>query len=343
MRFRAVLLSFLFACAVEYDEPDDDDDDDDGSEMLPPGMDVTTPGVPDVRCAAAPATGAATGFRHTGSSLIANGDAYHRGIDLITTTDAPTHTLTGKLTYTDLDKDLEDEDVELFACIESQWQLLGEARSDDDGRFALALTGAARLPAGLRDIYVSVKGDRSGAAFLAFVTPPGHPVIVSDVDGTLTESENAYPISLATDTMPAAHPHAPEALASAIGHGVSVVYITARGDRFTQDTREWFAANNFPRGPIRMPSAIITLPGDETVEFKSDALASLAGQKLVAGIGNRNSDVDAYTNAGLTPDRILIKLPEFTEELSAALSEGRATGFELYDHARTHHLPALMP
>lgn len=342
MRFRAVLLTFLFACGVEYDDDIDDDDEDDAAQVLPGGADASTPGVPDVRCADVPVTDAATGFRNTGSSLIANGDAYHRGTDLIATTETASHTLTGKLTYTDLDKDLEDEDVELFACIDSQWQLLGETRSNDDGRFTFSLTGDARLPAGIRDVYVSVKGDRSGAAFLALVTPPGHRVIVSDVDGTLTESENSYPISLATDGVPAAHPHAPEALASAIGHGVSVVYITARGDRFTQDTREWFAAKGFPRGPIRMPSAIITLPGDETVEFKTDALQSLAGLELVGGIGNRNSDIEAYTSAGLTPDRILIKLPEYSDELEDALEAGRATGFELYDHARTHHIPALM-
>jgi hypothetical protein len=39
---------------------------------------------------------------------------------------------------------------------------LGTARPDDDGRFALTLEGAARLAPGLRDLYVTARGDGSG-------------------------------------------------------------------------------------------------------------------------------------------------------------------------------------
>ncbi len=337
MGIRVVLLSTLFACAVEHEVPEDSDP------VIPPSMDVSTPGVQDVRCSAPPSTDAATGWRHTASSVIASGDPHHRGIDLIATTQDATQAISGKVTYSDLDKDLEDEDVELFACIDQRWEPLGDVRTDSDGRFTLTLAGDERLPAGMRDLYLSVTGDRTGAAFIAFVAPPGHPIVVSDVDGTLTASENAYPIALATGGDAAMQPDAPATLASAVTRGVSVIYVTARGDRFTQDTRDWFAGKGFPRGPIRMPSSIITLPGEDTVEFKSAALASVAAFELLAGFGNRASDIDAYSNAGLPPERILIKLPEFTDELATLLMAGTATGFELYETMRTEHLPSLMP
>jgi phosphatidate phosphatase PAH1 len=341
MALRAAVFSMLVACAVEHEVPSPTEP------VLPPSMDVSTPAVPDVRCSDAPAAGAATGWRHTTSRYIATGEPHHRGIDLIATTADATQTIAGKVTYSDLDKDLQDEDIELFACIASaagtHWEPLGAARTDDNGRFTLTLSGDELLPAGMRDVYLSVAGDRTGAAFIAFVAPPGHPIVVSDVDGTLTASENAYPIAVATGGDAAMQPDAQAALSSAVARGVSVIYVTARGDRFTQDTRDWFAGKGFPRGPIRMPSAIITLPGGDTVEFKSAALASVAAFDLLMGFGNRASDVDAYTNAGLTPERILIKLPEFTDELEAPLMAGKATGFEQYEQMRTEHMPSLMP
>ena len=337
MSVRILLLGALFSCATEHESAEADP-------VLPPDVMVSTPVVEDIRCPGAPAAGASTGWRHTASRFIVElGDPRHRGIDLIATPHDATHTISGKLTYGTIEKDLEDEDVELFACIDARWQPLGAARTDGDGRFALTLTGDERLPAGMRDLYVSVRGDRTGAAFIGFVAPKGSPIVVSDVDGTLTGSENAYPLSLALGGDVPAHATAPETLMSAAAHGVSVIYISARGDRFTHDTRTWLAAKGFPRGPVRLPTSIITMPGEDTIDFKSNALASLAAFKMLAGFGNRGTDIAAYTEAGLTPNRIFIKLPEFTDEVAGELMAGNATGFDLYDRVRTDNLPVLMP
>ena len=223
----------------------------------------------------------------------------------------------------------------MLACIDGDWQALGTARTNDDGRFSLALTGAQRLPVGLRDLYLSVAGDRSGARFLALVAPASAHVVVSDVDGTLTSSENAYPEQLVLGSEVAPHAGAPDALAALAARGYVIVYVTARGDRFTQDTRDWVADRGFPRGPLRMPTAIITLPGEETIAFKTEALAAVEPFVLAAGIGNRATDIAAYTNAGLAPSRIFIKLAEFLDEVESDLAAGRATGFASYDALRT--------
>ncbi|HEX5060237.1 MAG TPA: hypothetical protein VFV99_12800, partial [Kofleriaceae bacterium] len=231
--------------------------------------------------------------------------------------------------------------VELFACIEAVWQPIGTARTNDDGRFSFALTGTKRLQIGMRDLFVSVTGDRTGAAFIGFVAPTGTKMVVSDVDGTLTESENSYPESLALGGDVPVQPGAPAALQMLKARNYAVVYITSRGDRFTQDTRDWFAAKGFPRGPMRLPPAIVTLPGADTVEFKSSAIESLAAFDVEAGFGNRSSDVTAYMENGISADRIFIKLPEFTEELMSVLSMSSATGFTSYDDLRANQLMAM--
>jgi hypothetical protein len=340
-----LLLSTLFACAVEHETPDTTDPTTPGGGGSGSGSGSGSGGtgpqaIPDVRCAGTPDVGQAMGWRHTLSSYtVALGSAHHRGTDLIATTAELTQQLAGKITYGPTDKDLEDEDVELFACIDASWTVVGATRTDSDGRFSLALTGDELLPVGMRDLYVSVAGDRSGAAFIGFVAPANARIVVSDVDGTLTASENEYPESLVLGGDVAAQPGAAAALTSLAQRDYTIIYVTARGDRFTQDTRDWFAAKGFPRGPVRMPTAIITMPGEDTVEFKRATIESLSGFDVKAGVGNRASDITAYTEAGLPADRIFIKLPEFTEEIGAAIAN--ATGFQLYDDLRAQQLAAM--
>lgn len=340
---RFLCLSTLFACVVEHEVPDDTMPD----PTTPPGENPVPPpsgnqAVPDVRCAGKPDVGQAMGFRHTLSAYtVEAGSPHHRGIDLIATADEATQLLTGKIAYGITDKDLEDEDVELFACLDGSWTVLGATRTNSDGRFSLALTGDERLPVGMRDLYVSVTGDVTGASFIGYVAPAGTRMVVSDVDGTLTASENEYPESLVLGTDVAAQPDAAAALMSLAERGYTIVYITSRGDRFTQDSRNWFAAKGFPRGPMRLPSAIVTLPGADTVEFKREAIQSLSAFDVKAGVGNRMSDITAYTEAGLPADRVFIKLPEFSDEIATALAAGTATGFELYADLRAQQLAAM--
>lgn len=305
---KLLVASTLVACAVDTAARKDDD----GMFAIDAGNDADY------------ATGS---WRHTRSKYVVQlGSPHHRGIDLIASDDAPTQVIAGRVTYGPTDKDLEDEDVDVFANA----RLLGRATTDDEGRFTLQLTGANRLPIGMHDLAFKVVGDGTGVSFNGFVARRGQPVIVSDIDGTLTSNENAYPESLALGGDVGAQPSAAAKLNAAAANGAAIVYITARGDRFTQDTRDWLAAKGFPRGALRMPSSLITIPGNDTVEAKSRALAELAAFSLQAGIGNRRSDVTAYTAAGLAADRIFIKLPEFEDELAADLAASKAVGVADY-------------
>jgi len=301
-------------------------------------------GLPDVRCAGAPDAGPAGDFRHFTSSVISHlGDAKHRGFDLVASASSPTQRLEGWISYTVLDKALEDEDVDVFACRAGQWRPVGTARTDDEGHFALDLSGADRLPVGMRDLFVSVKGDRTGVGFLGYVAPDGARLIVSDVDGTLTSSENAFLETITLGIEPGARAGAAQAYNAATARGLQLIYVTARGNQYTTDTREWLDHKGFPRGPVRLSPSFLTLPGGDTVDYKTQTIAALsnAGLEVAAGVGNRASDVTAYTNTGVTPDRIFIEMPEYASEVQPLLDAGAAIGFATYDELSTADLANL--
>jgi phosphatidate phosphatase PAH1 len=291
--------------------------------------------LPEVRCAGEPRPKPVE-FRHIKNRIEAMlGESRHRGIDLIAAADETKQTLTGAITYTAADKALEDEDVDLFACRDGGWTWLGTSRTDEEGRFELTLEGRDRLDAGLRDLYASVAGDRSGSRFLAYVAPAGAKVVVADVDGTLTASENAFPIALFFGGKVGANAGASVTLRSLATAGYQIIYVTARGDRFSAATRAWLDLQGFPRGPMRLARSLVTMPGAATVAYKTGALLPIARRfDIIAAIGNRNSDVLAYTNIGVAPSHIFIKASEFASELVASLRSRAAVGFASYDRLR---------
>lgn len=334
MRTISVLTSIALVGCVSTMAPTPEPVSADPAESTPGQEHGSLDAVPDVRCAGAPDAGSARGFHHVKSGLIAAlGDPRHRGLDLITSADAADQTLEGWISYTLIDKALEDEDVELFACRAGQWTRLGAARTDDEGHFTLALSADGRLPIGMRDLFVSVVGDRTGIGFVGYVAPAGAPIVVSDVDGTLTSSENAFFETILFGSEPGARAGAARAFLDATARGGQLVYVTARGNQFTTATRDWLAHQGFPRGPVRLSPSFVTLPGGDTVEFKSRTIAALtaSGLALSAGVGNRASDVAAYAETGLSAARIFIELPEFADEVQPLIDANRAQGFASYD------------
>jgi phosphatidate phosphatase PAH1 len=308
-----------------------------------PTRGASSAGIADDRCATTP-TGPTRKLRHRRSKLVTKlGSPRHRGLDLIATPEVRRQVLTGTIGYGKIHKALEDEDVELFACERGAWLRLGAARTDDEGEFALALEGNARLGVGMRDLYVSVVGDRSGARFLGYVAPAGTQLIVSDVDGTLTSSEKAFVKTAIAGAYTGAQPGAPAAFGVLAQRGYQPVYVSARGEQFTEATRAFLEAQGFPRGPILLARSVVTVPGSATVAFKTRAIDNLtrAGLVVAGGVGNRASDIAAYQAVGLPAGRIFIGTGEFAGELAGHLAAGRATGFATYDELVASHLRNL--
>jgi phosphatidate phosphatase PAH1 len=296
--------------------------------------DEVKPVFDDTRCAAPPAV-KAQGFRHTRSRMIAKGTTNHRGVDLIAYEDDAEQYLAGKLAYGKLDKDIEDEDAEVFACIDNAWKSLGVHRTDDDGRFSLSLTKEARLPTGMRDMYIASLGDGSGAYFVGYVAPRGTKIVVTDVDGTISWSENSVIKQVASrDHEVRTRPNAPEALSSL---PYPIVYTTARGDMLIPITRRWLERHGFPRGLLRLSRGLFAKPGSSAIAYKQSTLKALT-IPIAAGIGNRKSDITAYKSIGLAGNQILIHLPEYEKEVRNDIKAGKAIGFADY-----LQLPKLVP
>ena len=289
----------------------------------------------DTRCAKPPEV-KAVGFRHKRSKLIAkHGSPNHRGVDLIANEADAQQVIEGKLAYGKLDKDIDKEDAELFACIDNAWKSLGVHRADDDGRFTVTLGGAARLPVGMRDMYIAALGDGSGAYFVGYVAPKGTKVVVTDVDGTISWSENSIIKQvLSRDHDIKTRPNAPKALSSL---PYPIVYTTARGDAFIGITRKWLERHGFPRGLLRLSRGLFAKPGESAIAYKTKTLKALT-IPIAAGIGNRKSDITAYTAIGLVGKQIFIHLPEFEKEVKKLIADGKAVGFADY-----LQLPKLVP
>ncbi len=300
----------------------------------PPGSGHATAtaagGLADFRCFDPPVD-ARHGIRHWGNRhLWTLTEPQHRGIDMISSADEIEQVLGGKLAHGILDKAIEDEDVSLYACQRDGWRFLGTTRTDEDGRFSLRLHGNDRLPIGMRDIYAAAP-DGDDFRFLAYVAPRGSAVIVSDIDGTLTHSEGAFPKSVLFGSDIQAQPNAAASLRTAAAAGYQLVYITARGERFTDATRRWLTEQGFPRGPMRLGQPMFVMPGVPVVEYKWSAVVALRQRfSVAAGIGNRASDIEAYRLAGLPARRTFIKLPEFNRELEDRLGKHEAIGFLQY-------------
>ena len=87
----------------------------------------------------------------------------------------------------------------------------------------------------------------------------------------------------------------------------------------------------------RITRGAFARPGAKAIAYKTSVLAQLS-VPIVAGIGNRQSDIVAYTRAGVPAKQILIHLPAYADEVRADLAAGKAIGFA--DYAG---LPALLP
>ena len=274
-------------------------------------------------------------FRHRRNrAYAAIGEARHRGIDLIAGADDPTQLLRGKLAYSVADKDVADEVVELHACVARRWVALGQATTSDDGRFSLELGGDRRLPVGMRDVLAYVPGDGSEIRFLAYVATRDEQVVVTDIDGTLTDSEYAILGEVFGDRKVAPRLNASAALQRS---GRPIIYVSARGDQLTEPTRRWLREHGFPRGPLRLAPQLLVPPGRAQLEVKTRLLAAL-GVPIAAGIGNRATDIASYRGVGVRPDRILVYLSELASEVRDEVAAGRARGFSDY-----RDLPPLLP
>ncbi|HET8540520.1 MAG TPA: hypothetical protein VFL83_11670 [Anaeromyxobacter sp.] len=219
-------------------------------------------------------------------------------------------TMRGKFTYGSVSKDLEDEKVRVFLDACSGWTTLGDFRTDTDGRIAVPVPSS--LAAGVYDVRLQVLGDGTLAPGRIWILPAGTRLAVSDIDGTLTTSDEELVVDVITDffqpiytgaDVPNAYPGAAALTNALVGRGHVVVFLTGRPYWLTGKTREWLSSGGFALGPLHVTdSNSEAIPSQDGVgAFKLAFLRSLtaAGFRLDEAYGNATTDVFAYAGAGI--------------------------------------------
>ena len=185
------------------------------------------------------------------------------------------------------------------------WQQLGSQETGtfadgNPGQYAID-TGSGFPPADFVVLYAVLNAEPSCGAHYMFAMPTGRQVVVTDIDGTLTESDD----EIVTQVSDGNYDPLEKASASAVmrawfAKGYPVIYLTARPHLLRSESRAWLDAHDFP------PGAMITATDfvfDESARVYKGAwvkrIRNDLGWDVVAAYGNADSDIQAYEDAGI--------------------------------------------
>ncbi len=198
---------------------------------------------------------------------------------------------------------LAGEFVSLWFHDGAAWQSAGRVATDANGRYELP---EPSLPAVDTPAYAVLEGDGSCAEHYSYRLAPGTKVIVTDIDGTLTQSDAELLVQVGDPSYtPAMKKAAPELLQAWADKGYRIIYLTARPHILRVETRVWLREQGFPPGPV--------ITSDDTDNdphlYKEAWIARLKltfDWNVVAAYGNADTDIFAYEGSGIAKDRTFI-------------------------------------
>lgn len=274
-------------------------------------------------CDAAPGpTGAPAGFHKASSAMKSiTGKANHRVHDLLLAPTDPQWVI-GTFAYDGLaTANLEGEDVDVYVLrgCGSSWELLGTSRTTNDnehvtvegvvdsgGHVYFQVPAIKTLGVGRHRLRLVVRGDLTTADGFIEVQPHGSSAFVTDIDGTLTPSDLAEAVGILTNTLPDANPGAAAALTQLADAGYRPIYLSARTESEVNRTRAFLSARGFPPGIVRTSqgNGLIGLSGAAAATFKASEIGLVQGHGVAValGIGNADTDAQAYQGAGVEKD-----------------------------------------
>lgn len=296
-------------------EPDAGADPVDGGDVLdggdePDGGESTDGGEPDAGVPPVPFGGDCTAsfpgqpsgeWNHSFSTptfVTSQGGPNHRIRDVVLSP-GEAGRLRARFTYGAFDKDLGDEDVELWLRRCPGWVKVGTTTTDDDGIAHFDLP--RDLPKGEWSVKALVLGDGTTANGVVAVWPAGTQAIVTDIDGTLTTSdwEAVQDVALGSDAE--MYPDADAAMRLWASKGYRILFLTGRPQAVNRYSRSWLEDHAFPRMPMQLTDdAEQVFPTDSGVRtFKGGRLRELSakGIEWQMAYGNATTDIDAYADA----------------------------------------------
>jgi len=250
--------------------------------------------------------------------------AVHSAQDVVSVDGEPV-ALQGKFAYGPWSRDLEGEVVEVFVHDGQRWLSVGQAVSDRDGRTLLVFEPQSLVGPGHYWVAHVVVGDGTVVYSTLSWWPEGLPVVVFDIDGTLTTGDDELMRELISgDYDPVSYPAAAELTRHYWDEGYGVVYVTGRPYVLSERTRSWLKDGGFAPGPLWLTQSLsASLPSAAGVAaYKTAVLAALQAQGLVlvAAYGNAMTDITAYEAVGIPKAQTFIIGPNAGSGQTQALS-----------------------
>ncbi|MGE0868561.1 MAG: hypothetical protein AB7P03_08365 [Kofleriaceae bacterium] len=186
------------------------------------------------------------------------------------------------------------------------WQEIGRTQTNEEGRYAIGDTGF--VAANGQPLYAMVEADGTCTEHYNALLPAGANVIITDIDGTLTTSDEELFKQISDEShVPAMMAAADTLMQTWATKGYPIIYVTARPHLFRSETRRWLDDLGFPPGPV-----ITAIEIGDTAGYKSrwlDRMFDVFGWVPVAAYGNADTDIIAYETSGIPKDRTFIVGP----------------------------------
>lgn len=186
------------------------------------------------------------------------------------------------------------------------WISIGRTMTGDDGSYDLPDTGYV-APNG-SPVYTMLEADGTCATSYNMLLPPGSKVVVTDIDGTLTTSDQELLMQLSDESyVPMMMGAANTLMQTWSMKGYPIVYLTARANEFRAETAQWLGQQMFPIG--------VTITGSNSSDaqaYKTNWLQRMVttfGWDIVAGYGNADTDIGAYQAVNIPNSQIFIVGP----------------------------------
>jgi len=194
---------------------------------------------------------------------------------------------------------LPGEAVSLWRYDGEAWSQLDRQMTDDAGLFSFADAELSNNNA--QPLYSVLEADQSCTPHYTWLLEPGTPFIITDIDGTLTLSDDELFMQASDgDYDPLMKGAAVELMQAWAAKGYTIVYMTARPHLLRAETRAWLDAHDFPAGPLISSNSLAV--GGSALVYKSawgTRLLSDFGWSPVAAYGNADTDIGAYDAAGI--------------------------------------------
>jgi hypothetical protein len=245
-------------------------------------------------------------FKDQGSDILGNpgGPAAFTSMPL-TQSPGTEFVYVGQKARTAIDEGLEatplgGEWVSLWGYDGADWSELARTQTGDEGMYRIS--GQAPSPNRYQPYYSILEADGTCAPHYSFLLPRGTPVVITDIDGTLTlADEELFKQITDGNYDPVENASASLMMNAWSEKGYEIVYLTARPHGFRAETRAWLDDQGYPPGPVLSANSLVF--GESARQYKRtwcNRVMDDFGWDVVAAYGNETSDIDAYEDAGIS-------------------------------------------